>query len=158
MTTYVVIGVALLLGVFLGAFLNKSPGPIIRYVRVEPPEADPARAAGPNASSAAGFIWELVGLSRRLAARNIVVTRFVCDWGSFGCWELHAEDGAVDENWPREVVRVFWDGMGYRLTAEVSPRTPGNSANHWASELDQKIGRDGDAIGAAEEYLIKRLT
>jgi hypothetical protein len=157
MTTYVVIGGAFLLGIVLGAFLNKSPGPIIRHVRVEPPEADPARAAGRNASAAAEYNRELVGLSERLAARNIVVTRLVCDWGTFGCWELHAEDGAVDENWPREVVKVFWDGMGYRLTAEVSPRTPGSSANHWTSELDQKIGRDGDEIGAAEEYLIKRL-
>lgn len=159
MITFLLIVGALLVGYFFGR-MSTPPGPV-RYVRVETASADTsAPAIGKSARAAAELIHEVVALAERLTVHNIVVMELECMYAAFGCWRLQAENGTeMDRDWKArgEVVEVFWDGMEYVLSAKSSPRESGLAPNAWKVELDRRLGRDGDAIGAAEQFLMNRL-
>ncbi len=129
------------------------------------------------------FVRELVGFADRLATRDIRIHKLACQ--PYWFWELLLQPGAeVDQH---ETVgqtgftRVFWDGKEYNLSIESSlvlpepfpdvgtvggsPRAPTPeqvkkwlAKNPWKHELRTRIGRTGDAIGVAEDLLIRRFS
>jgi hypothetical protein len=167
---------------FLAGRLQGTPGNV-RYVRVQPPPVnDAVPAPGASSRMSAMFVRELVGLADRLAARDVYVRKLACE--PYWFWELVAQPGADvhrgESVGQTELTRVFWNGKGFDLSIDsapleavaasekVGPPPPGLSgaqlreyllkANPWNHELRTKVGRTGDAIGAAEDLLIRRFS
>lgn len=144
----------------LAGWLRGTAGNV-RYVRVQPPPADGAvPPPGNSARGAAEFVREVVALADRLAARDICVRKLACE--PYWFWELVLQKGAEADQGEKaarsRLTRVFWDGMEHDLSVEWAPFVPGPDPDDWNHELRTPLGRTGDAIGAAEDVLIRRFS
>lgn len=150
---------SLVVGIVAG-WLRGTPSNV-DYVRVQPLPAD--GAVPPPSDSARGsavFVREVVGLADRLAARDVCIRRLACV--PYWMWELVLQKGAEADQGEKatgsRVTRVFWDGMEFDLSVEQGPFRPGLPDDDWNDELRTRIGRTGDAIGAAEDVLTRRFS
>jgi hypothetical protein len=177
-TLLLVLG-GIVVGILVG-WLQGTPANV-RYVRVQPPPVGDARPpAGDSARRSAAFVRELVALADRLAARDIRVHKLAC--GPSWFWEMVLQPGAEADQGETvtgsRLTRVFWDGKEFSLSVEWAPFVPGafdrqqpalsraqlhaSPRTHpevpgpaWNLQLRTKVGRTGDAIGAAEDLLTR---
>lgn len=123
-----------------------------------------------SSQSAADFVRQLAGLTDRLEARDIVVSRLCFDWGAFGSWELSVQRGddadrygaaLLEHDWDApgpEVVRFSWDGRDATMQVDASPTEPLSGPFQWKSEFEGHLdGSLGDAIRFVEDYLSSRF-
>jgi hypothetical protein len=111
----------------------------------------------------------LAELGDRLSAHDIVVSRLLCDWGSFGSWELQVERGSEADRYrdaarldpghtvPPDMLRCTWDGRDHYLMIEVSPRRPLSAANEWRREHAKGFDTSDEAVQYLETYLQQRF-
>jgi hypothetical protein len=159
-TVLMVLGglVGLVVGYFIGRIFASPRRE--RYVRVQPPPLDGMPPPGESARNAAASVREFGALVERLAARDVDVSGLTCVPGTR--WELVVERGAdadrhrKSEN-GRWATRVSWHAGDEDLRVEKSIRLPNVVPNRWNDEPGRPIGPDGDAIAAAETFIIERF-
>jgi hypothetical protein len=122
-----------------------------------------------SSDNARDFVRRLAAFAERLAGRNVVVRRLVCDWSHMGSWILHASNGDAEELRAQairernfrapgpEVVRVTWDGRERILCVETSPSGVLSEMNKWERQVQRKVDLGVDAMSFAEEDLMTRL-
>jgi hypothetical protein len=161
-TVLVVLG-GLAAGYLIGRLFARPRGE--RHVRVQPPLLDEALPPpGESARKAAASVRQFGALVERLTARDVVVDHLVCEPGTR--WILEVERGA-DADRDRSSSRtsretqwanqVSWRAGDEDLHVAKSICVPGMFPTQWKPEPLRPIGPDGDAIGAAEAFIVERF-
>lgn len=161
LTVFMVLG-GLVLGYFIGRFFAV---PRFRYVPVQPLPMDAALPPpGESARKAAESIREIGAFVERLAARGLNASDLRCEPGKH--WSLRVERGVERNQEPwREpgkekhwVTWVSWTAGDSDLRVRKSALDRIGLTRDWQEEPGRPIGPGGDAIAAAEAFIIERFT
>jgi hypothetical protein len=162
-TVLVVLG-GLMVGYLIGRLFATPRSE--RFVQVQPPPVDGVPPAGQSARAAAASIREFGALVERLTARDVAVDDVLCEPGTG--WRLGVERGADADQYgiawelgksrkQRWATRVSWNAGDQNVRVERSIHEPGLAPNQWKDEPGIPIGSDGDAMGAAEAFILERF-
>lgn len=123
--------------------------------------------------TAAQYLHQIIGLTDRLAAKDIVVVQLMVHGAGYE-WELLVEKGEEAEEYARtlreghtpyeklrgpDVLRFFWDGRDHILTVQSSPVRGVSAPNEWKFECGKPFGDTSDDLFAfVEDYLTRRFS